>query len=108
MNSVPRPASPIALGATQRTIRRDNADMLPMRDVKLVMGMKSVTSFHSENDKIRSQIRTWRSFSGFETVSPASPSTSAELQAPVRPSRDTRRNTPKPEVCSLTLWHYHM
>ncbi|KAI0298939.1 hypothetical protein BC826DRAFT_89829 [Russula brevipes] len=98
LNSVPRCGSPIALGATQRTIRRDNADMLSMRDVKLVMGMQSMTSFHSESDKIRSKIRTWRSFSGFEAIGSASPSTSARLQAPVRPSRDTRRNKPMPET----------
>ena len=46
--------------------------------------------------------RTRAFFKGLQAEGPASPCTGSRLQAPVRPPRDVRRNSPKPEVRSST------
>jgi hypothetical protein len=92
----PRPPSPETLRTI--TIRRRNSSQMSMRSEATLTKMRSMSSFHGQNDKIPSRPQAGSSStSGLETKCPVPLSTSAKLKAPVRPPRDARRENPHPE-----------
>lgn len=87
----PRPPSPSSAAATQRAIRRENSIKSSARGGATLTKVQSMQVLSGQNDKISGRPRSGSFTSGVKTKGPAALSTSAKVNAPVRPPRDERR-----------------